>query len=138
MEHPARVNVKVRDLILDYALGASIVALLPVPNIDLLKAITLIVLNLFLIMGIARLWHFQKGGDLLARMGILFGIAGAILSAGFAWLGLFILAVLFRSPRLMVLAPGAMAFCYFWGIGQAVHHFYLSKAPRGMEQTDEI
>lgn len=32
MEHPAQVNVKVRDLILDYALGASIVALLPIPH----------------------------------------------------------------------------------------------------------
>jgi uncharacterized protein (DUF697 family) len=138
MEHPAKVNAKVRDLILDYTLAASIVALLPIPHIDVLKVIALIVLNFFLIVGVARLWHFQKGGDILARVGILFGIAGAILSAGLAWLGLFILAVLFKSPRLMVLAPGAIAFCYFWGIGQTVHHFYLSKAPKAMEQNDEI
>lgn len=50
MEHPAQVNVKVRDLILDYALGASIVALLPIPHIDVLKAIALIVLDFFLIL----------------------------------------------------------------------------------------
>jgi hypothetical protein len=145
MEYPAKVNFKVRNLILDYALGAAIVALLPIPKIGLLQAIALVVLNVFLIRGIARLWHFQKGSDLLARVGVLFGIAGAILSGFLAWLCVLMLAVLMSAPWLMVLAPGAIAFCYFWGIGQTVHHFYLSKVPIASEssrssgvQEDEI
>lgn len=78
MNQSSHLNAKVRNLILDYALGAAIVALLLIPGIEWLKAIALVVLNLFLVIGIARLWNFQKGGDLLARIGILFGIAGAI------------------------------------------------------------
>ncbi len=128
MEHPTQVNFKARNLILDYALGAAIVALLPIPGIEWLKAIALLGLNLFLVIGIARLWRFQKGGDLLARIGILFGIAGAIGVGLLGWLLLVIGGVM--VPMLGSLAPGMAAFCYFWGFGQTVHHFYISKTPR--------
>ncbi|BAZ37011.1 hypothetical protein NIES4101_29320 [Calothrix sp. NIES-4101] len=145
MDHPAKVNFKVRNLILDYALGAAMIALLPIPKIGLLQAITLVVLNLFLVRDIARLWHFRKGGDLLAKVGILFGIAGSILMGFLTWLCLFIVALLVGEPRLMILAPGVVAFSCFWGIGQAVHHFYLSKVPMSSDnshtswvQEDEI
>ncbi len=86
MDQPAKVNLKARKLILDYALGAAIVALLPIPNIGLGQAIVLVLLNVSLVIGIACLWQFQKGGDLLARVGILFGIAGAILTGFLVWL----------------------------------------------------
>lgn len=150
MDDPAKVNFKVRNLILDYALGAAIVALLPISNIVLLQAIALVVLNIFLVRGIASLWRFQKGGDLLARVGIIFGIAGSILIGFVAWLCLLIVSVWITSVwvaglRLMVLAPGVIAFCYFWGIGQTVHYFYLSKVLKASGsshssevQTDEI
>lgn len=127
MEHPAKVNFKVRNLILDYALGAAIVALLPIPKLGVLQAIVLFILNVLLVVGIARLWRFQKGGDLLARVGVLFGIAGAIVMGVLVWL--LMVAVGVVVPLLGALAPGVVAFCYFWGIGQTVHHFYLSKVP---------
>ncbi|XGV97884.1 MAG: hypothetical protein ACAF41_02915 [Leptolyngbya sp. BL-A-14] len=127
MEHPAKVNFKVRSLILDYALGAAIVALLPIPNIGGWQAITLFILNVLLVIGIARLWRFQKGGDCLARVGVLFGIAGAIVMGFLVWL--LMVAVGVVVPLLGALAPGVVAFCYFWGVGQTVHHFYLSKVP---------
>ncbi len=116
MNHSTHINVQVRNLILDYALGAAIVALLPIPGIEWLKAIALLGLNLFLVIGIARLWHFQRGGDLLARIGILFGIAGAIGVGLLGWLLLVIGDVM--VPILGSLAPGMAAFCYFWGFGQ--------------------
>jgi uncharacterized protein (DUF697 family) len=134
MEHPTKVNFKARNLILDYALGASIVALLPIPGIGLLKAIALVVLNVLLIRGIARLWHFQRGGDFVARIGILFGVAGSILMGLLVWL--LIVAVGVVVPLVGALAPGAVAFCYFWGIGQTVYHFYLSKVSRAVERSD--
>lgn len=127
MNHPAKANFKARNLILDYALGAAIVALLPIPNIGVLQAIALVVLNILLVIGIARLWQFQKGGDLLARIGILFGIAGAILLGFLVWL--LIVAVGAVVPLIGTLAPGMAAFCYFWGVGQAINHFYVSKLP---------
>ena len=135
MEHPTQVNFKARNLILDYALGAAIVALLPLPQVDWLKAIALLGLNLFLVIGIGRLWNFQKGGDLLARIGILFGIAGAIGVALLGWLLLVIVGVM--VPMLGSLAPGMAAFCYFWGFGQTVHHFYISKTPRAQANSLE-
>jgi uncharacterized protein (DUF697 family) len=125
MDHPEAVNLKARNLILDYALGAAIVALLPIPNIGLLQAIVLVLLNVLLVIGIARLWQFQKGGDLLARVGILFGIAGAVLMGFLAWL--LTVAVGVTVPLIGALAPGMFAFSYFWGVGQAVNHFYVSK-----------
>jgi uncharacterized protein (DUF697 family) len=133
MEHPTKVNFKVRNLILDYALGAAIVALLPIPKIGLLKAIVLVVLNVLLVIGIARLWQFRKGGDLLARGGVLFGVAGALLVGFLVWL--FMVAVGVIVPMIGALAPGVVAFCYFWGIGQTVHHFYLSKVPTAADRS---
>jgi len=41
MNHLAKVNFKARHLILDYALGAAIVALLPIPNMGIWQAIAL-------------------------------------------------------------------------------------------------
>lgn len=135
MNYPTHLNIKVRNLILDYALGAAIVALLPLPQLNGLKAIVLLGLNLFLVIGIARLWNFKKGSDLLARMGILFGIAGAIGVGIVGWLLLILLGVV--VPALKSLAPGMAAFCYFWGFGQAVHHFYISKTPRARANLSE-
>ncbi len=128
MEHSTKVNFKARNLILDYALGAAIIALLPLPQVNWLKAIALLGLNLFLVIGIARLWNFKKGGDVLARIGILFGIVGAIGVGILGWLLLVIGGVM--VPMLGSLAPGMAAFSYFWGFGQTVHHFYISKAPK--------
>lgn len=123
MDHPAKVNIKVRNLILDYALGAAIITLLPIPRIGLLQAIALLVLNIFLVRGIARLWNFQKGGDFFAKSGILFGFFGSILLSFLVWLLIVALGVI--VPIIGVLAPGVAAFCYFWGIGQTVHYFYV-------------
>jgi hypothetical protein len=125
MDHPAKVNFKARNLILDYALGAAIVALLPIPNIGIWQAIALVLLNILLVIGIARLWQFQKGGDFLARVGVLFGIAGAVLMGLLVWLLTVALGAV--VPLVGALAPGMGAFCYFWGMGQAVNHFYVSK-----------
>jgi uncharacterized protein (DUF697 family) len=133
MDHPTKVNFNVRNLILDYALGAAIVALLPIPNIGVLQAIALVVLNVLLVIGISRLWQFQKGGDCLARVGILFGVAGAILMGFLVWLCMVVVGVI--VPLIGALAPGVVAFCYFWGIGQTVHHFYLSKVPTSADRS---
>lgn len=130
MDHPAIINRKARSLILDYALGAAIVALLPIPNINTLKIVILAVLNLSLIASISRLWQFQRGSDWLAKLGILFGVVGSIFVSLIVWLLMLIISILINQPKLMILVPGAIAFSYFWSAGQTVQHFYLSKAPK--------
>ncbi|MBI4783004.1 MAG: hypothetical protein HY785_17030 [Oscillatoriophycideae cyanobacterium NC_groundwater_1537_Pr4_S-0.65um_50_18] len=127
MNHPAKADFKARNLILDYALGATIVTLLPIPNIGGWQAIALVLLNILLVIGIARLWQFHKGGNLLVGIGVLFGIAGAILMGFLVWL--LMMAVGVVVPLMGALAPGMFAFCYFWGMGQAVNHFYMSQLP---------
>ena len=135
MDHPAIINRKARNLILDYALGAAIVALLPIPNINILKIAILAVLNLSLIASISHLWQFQRGSDWLAKLGILFGVVGSIFVSLMVWLLLLMISALTNQPKLMILAPGAIAFSYFWSAGQTVQHFYLSKAPK-MRNSD--
>lgn len=124
MDNLVVINRKVRNLILDYALGAAIIALLPLPNIGILKAIALLFLNYRLIRGIRRLWTFQTGGDFLARLGSVFGIAGSVLLALGGWVTMIALSTV--VPKAYALASGVAVFGYFWGIGQTLHHYYLS------------
>ncbi|MGG6295606.1 hypothetical protein ACQ4M4_14540 [Leptolyngbya sp. AN02str] len=125
MDHPAKTNFKARNLILDYALGATIIALLPIPNIRVWQAIALVLLNVLLVSNLARLWQSRKRGGLLARIGVLFGIVGAMLMGLLVWVVVVMGVVV---PLIGLLAPGIATFSYFWGMGQAVNHFYVSQS----------
>lgn len=124
MDNLVVVNRKARNLILDYALGAAIVALLPLPNMEILKAIALLYLHYRLMRGVRRLWGEQTGGDFLARLGSAFGMAGSVLLGLGAWVAAIALSALI--PKAYALAPGVAVFGYFWAIGQTIHHYYLS------------
>lgn len=115
---------RVRNLILDYALGISILGLIPIPRLFTLKLLVAFGLILKMIWDIGKLYRFCKGQDLLAIAGVLFGILGALAMAFMAWLpflgfGVFI-------PYLKGLALAAALFALPWGIGQSVHQFYAS------------
>ncbi|MGF1535546.1 MAG: hypothetical protein ACFB4J_03525 [Elainellaceae cyanobacterium] len=124
MNNFAGINQKARRLILDYALGAAILALFPIPRVRVLKAIALLVLHYKLLRGVRQIWGKGRGGDLLAWFGVLAGLAGAIALGFMGWIGTIALGAL--VPNIDALAPGAAFFCYFWSIGQVVNHFYLS------------
>jgi hypothetical protein len=49
---PISINHQVRSLILDYAIGAAIAALLPIPHKVLVKVIVLVILSIAMIRGI--------------------------------------------------------------------------------------
>jgi hypothetical protein len=141
MDHPASINRKARNLILDGALGAAIAVLLPIPHIGWLKAIVLVVLNVVLVRGIVRLWRPQRGGDALAKVGLLFGFASALVLSLVAWLAMVGVGVL--APMVGALAPGVAMFTYVWVVGQTVNHYYLSSVassepPRSAGGPDEI
>lgn len=115
---------RVRDLILDYALGISILGLIPIPRIFTLKLIIALGLILKMIWDIGKQWRWRKGQDFLAIAGVFFGALGALAMAFTAWLtfvgvGVFV-------PYLKGLAIAAAFFTLPWAIGQAVNQFYAS------------
>ena len=119
-----RQERKVRDLILDYALGISILGLIPIPRLFTIKLLLAWGLVLTMIWHIGKQWRWRKGQDFLARLGVFFGSLGALAMAFTAWLTFFGLGVFL--PYLKGLAFAAALFTLPWGIGQAVNQFYAS------------
>lgn len=113
-----------RNLILDYALGISILGLIPIPRLFTLKLLLAFGLILKMIWDIGRLWRWRKGQDLLAIAGLFFGSLGAFAMALTAWITFFGLGVF--VPYLKGLAFAAALFTLPWGIGQAVNQFYAT------------
>jgi len=126
MNRVMTLNRQARGRILDYALGATIVILLPIPYSMLLKVVILPVLLGLMVKGLLRLWQGYKP-DAVAKLSLLVSWAGAILLGWLGWLGGIALAT--RIPWLTGLAPGIAVFSLFWGVGQAVNHCYLSGEP---------
>ena len=115
---------RLRNLILDYALGASILGLMPIPRFFTLKLLLTFGLILKMSWDIGNLWRFRKGQDVLARAGVFFGSLGALAMAFMAWLTFWGLGVF--VPYLQGLALAAALFTLCWGVGQVVNQFYAS------------
>lgn len=121
-----RQERRVRNLILDYALGTSILGLIPIPRLFTLKILLALGLIIKMIWDIGKQWRWRKGQDLLAIAGGFFGILGAFAMAFTAWLTFFGLGIF--VPYLKGLAVAAALFMLPWGMGQAVNQFYASGA----------
>lgn len=119
-----RQERQVRDLVLDYALGASILGLIPIPGLFTVKLLVAAGLILKMISDIGKLWCFQKGQDFLAIAGSFFGGLGALAMAFTAWLTMF--GVGLFVPYIKSLALAAALFTLTWSIGQATKQFYAS------------
>jgi hypothetical protein len=115
---------RARGLILDYALGISILGLIPIPKLYTLKLLVALGLTSKMVWDIGKVWHFRKGEDWVARAGIFFGILGALAMAFMAWLTFIGLGVFL--PYLRGLALAAALFMLPWGIGHAFNQFYAS------------
>lgn len=119
-----RQECLVRDLILDYALGASILGLIPIPGLFTVKLLVAVGLVLKMIWDIGKLWGFQKGQDFLAIAGSFFGGLGALAMAFTAWLTMY--GVGLFVPYIKSFALAAALFTLTWSIGQATKQFYAS------------
>jgi hypothetical protein len=126
MPSPSTLNRQARGLIFDFALGSAIAVLLPIPYTLWLKPIVLAVLLVLLVKGMMRLWQGHQP-DVIAKLWLLLGLAGAVLLGGLAGLGGIVLGS--AVPWLAGLAPGFAVFAFFWGVGQALNHYYLSGLP---------
>jgi uncharacterized protein (DUF697 family) len=114
----------VRDLILDYALGASILGLIPIRGLFTVKLLVAAGLILKMIWDIGKLWGFRKGQDFLAIAGSFFGGLGALAMAFTAWLTMFGIGLF--VPYIKSFALAAALFALTWSIGQATKQFYSS------------
>lgn len=125
LTHLARLVESGRKLTFDYALGAAIAAVLPLPNLLWLRALVVAFLHYQLVRGIGKLWAFDQGKRVLDGFKILLCAPKALL---FALLIGFIMIVLgiFLS-WFEVLALGAVAFAYFWNFGNRLQHVYLNR-----------
>lgn len=126
----AQHNRRVRNLVLDYALGAAVIGLIPVPGLLIIQIITLVFLMIKMRRNIGALWGFPKGHDILAFVGTWFGSLGALAIALMAWLTLLGIGVF--VPFVDSLARAAAFATLVWAQGQVTNQFYNSS--RRMDQ----
>ena len=113
-----------RNLALDYALGVSILGLIPISGWLTLKLLVAIGLLAKMLWDIAVKWQFAKGQDILAVAGYLFGFLGALAMAFMAWLTL--LAIGLFIPYVGSFKMAAALFTLTWVLGQNTNQFYAS------------
>lgn len=117
---------QVRNLILDYALGAAVIGLIPVRGILLLQLVVMLGLIIKMRRDIGALWGFPRGHDILAFAGSWFGSLGALGIALMAWLT--VLAIGAFVPHLDSLARAAAFATLTWAQGQVTNQFYISSS----------
>lgn len=113
-----------RNLALDYALGVSMLGLIPISGLLTLKLLLAIGLILKMSWDIGAKWEFAKGQDILAIAGHLFGLLGAFAMTFMAWLTLLIIGLF--VPYVGSLKIAAALFTLTWMIGQTINQFYAN------------
>ena len=127
-----------RNLALDYALGVSILGLIPISGLLTLKFLLATVLIVKMSRDIGNKWKFPKGQDILAIAGHLFGLLGAFAMAFMAWLTLLTMGLFIPYVGSFKMA-GAL-FTLTWMLGQTTNQFYAStwKTVKRRRQSSEI
>jgi hypothetical protein len=117
-----RIGRKARQLVLDYALGASILGLIPIGGLLTLKSLIFMGLIAKMIWDLGVIWQFPLHRDALAIAGYVAGWIGGITMAFLAWLTFFAIGI--YVPYIRSFAIAAALFTLIWIIGQATNHFY--------------
>jgi|GEM_PF-2375834 len=127
------IGRRVKKSILDYALGAAILGLVPLYG-DLIPAIRLILLaglNIKMMVNIGRFWGYHQGQGSLESIGCLLAIIGSFALSIFAWLAVF--AVGLFIPLVDSLARAIAYGVLTWNIGRAVSRYYYSPQTLDLE-----
>jgi uncharacterized protein (DUF697 family) len=115
---------RVRNLILDYALGVSLLGLIPITEFLTFKLVIAAAIQVKMMWDVGKLWQFPKGQDILAVLGNFFGALGALALALMAWFTFFAMGLF--VPYLGSFAIAAALFTFTWMLGQATHQFYAN------------
>lgn len=113
-----------RNLAFDYALGISILGLIPIVGLLTLKLVVATGLIGKMLWDISLKWKFSKGQDILAMAGYLFGLLGALAMAFMAWLTLLTIGLFI--PYVGSFKIAAALFTLTWMLGQSSNQFYAS------------
>lgn len=119
-----RQEKQTRNLALDYALGVSILGLIPISDLLTPKLLVALGLILKMIWDLGSKWKFARGQDILAIAGYVFGLLGALAMAFMAWLTL--LAVGLYVPYMSSFKLAAALFTVTWIVGQSTNQFFAS------------
>ena len=120
----ARQERESRNLVLDYALGVSILGLIPISGLLTLKLVVATALLAKMSWDIGAKWKFAKGQDILALAGHLFGLLGSFAMAFMAWLTLLTIGLFI--PYVGSFKMAAALFTLTWMLGQTTNQFYAS------------
>lgn len=123
-----RRNRAIRGLILDYALGAAIVGLNPIPNTFWLTLLVAIVLLVKMSHDVGKQWKFPTIYDPTAFLGLVFGMVGSLAFSVMIFLVMLLLGRLF--PLLSAFTVSAVLFTLTWALGQTMHHFFANGFPK--------
>lgn len=115
---------KIRNLVLDYAMGAALIGLNPVRGTLTLTLLVVGALILKMLWDIGSKWGYTKGQDPLAIAGNLFGFLGAFALALMAWVTMFCFGLL--VPLFSGFAISAALSTLTWTLGQVTNQFYAS------------
>lgn len=118
----AQHNRKVRNVILDYALGAAVIGLIPIPGL-LLQLLAVLILIVKMRRHIRALWGFPTGHDILAFVSNWFGSLGSLAIALMAWSTVLVIGVF--VPLVDSLAQAAAFATLTWAQGQVTNQFYF-------------
>ncbi len=124
VEHSHRA----RELVLDYAIGAAIIGLIPlsISHLWVWQILAIALLLIKMMRDVGDYWGFPKGRDMFSVIGNLFGGMGALGITLMAWLTLFLIGLLI--PVIRSLALAAAFFTLTWTLGQVTNQFYMSSS----------
>ena len=113
-----------RALVFDYALGISILGLIPISGLLTVKLLLAAGLLAKMLWDLGVKWQFARGQDILALAGYLFGFLGALAMAFMAWLTFFTIGLFI--PYIGSFRIAAALFTLTWVLGQNTNQFYAS------------
>ena len=121
-----KIGQRVRNSILDYALGAAILGLTPLYGgwIPGIRLTLLAVLNLKMIVNVGRFWGYHKGQGNWAIIGCIFAIIGSFALAIMTWVAIFVIGLF--VPLVDSLARAVAYGVLTWNIGLSVSRYYYS------------
>ncbi|MBR8832777.1 MAG: hypothetical protein DSM106950_01715 [Stigonema ocellatum SAG 48.90 = DSM 106950] len=122
-------NQQIRNLILDYAMGAALIGLNPFRGTLTVTLLVVGILILKMRWDIGSKWGYTKGQDPLAIAGNLFGSLGAFALAFMAWVSMFCVGLL--VPVFSGFAISGAFFTLTWTLGQVTSQFYASGRNQG-------
>ena len=120
------IDKQVRASIVDYALGAIIIGLIPFYGrwITGLRIVALSLLNLKMAFNVGRFWGYHSGQGIIEVIGLVLGIIGALALSIFTWIMVFTLGLF--VPLVDSLARGAAYGTLTWGMGISISKYYFS------------